>query len=223
MLCNFIPHSAGPRKRSVGFAFAIVLCFLLMGQSTLFGDELSSTVWSVLKIGAGGFITGIDIADDGTKVVRTDTYGAWYFDPSTSLWQQCVTMNSMPENVRGALQNRGVYEIAIAPNSTNRFYMLFDGYVFRSDNHCSKWILTNFPRDSSDFIGANPENNPYRAFGRKIAVDPVNKNIVYVGTPSQGVFVTFDGGDTWNSISSTSIAHSIKTNGAYPGHAIAFD
>jgi hypothetical protein len=29
--------------------------------------------WKTLKIGAGGFISGINIASDGTKVVRTDT------------------------------------------------------------------------------------------------------------------------------------------------------
>ncbi len=203
--------------------FVVALCFLLTGQNVLFGGAPKGTIWSVLKIGAGGFITGIDIASDGTKVVKTDTYGAWYYDTSISHWQQCVTMNSMPDAVKGVLRNRGVYEIAIAPNSTNRFYMLFHGYVLRSDDHCSTWRLTNFPQDTTDFADAHPENDPYRTYGRKMAVDPANQNIVYVGTPSQGVFVTTDGGDTWNTTSPSSIAYSITIGNAHPGHAIAFD
>ena len=207
--------------RWVRLTCVVVLCFLLRGQTALFSDDPNNTVWSVLKIGAGGFITGLDIASDGTKVIRTDTYGAWYYNNSTSLWQQCVTMASMPNGTKGLLQNRGVYEIAIAPSSTNRFYMFFSGYVLRSDDNCRTWVLTNFVRDTTDFANAYPENDPYRTDGRKMAVDPANQNVVYVGTPSQGVFVTTDGGDTWNSISS--IAHSTSIDGVYPGHVIAFD
>src|ERR1700684_4186039 len=35
------------------------------------------TVWAPLGIGAGGFAIGLDIAPDGTKVVRTDSSGAY--------------------------------------------------------------------------------------------------------------------------------------------------
>ena len=199
--------------------FVVFLCFLFTGQT----GTPNSTVWSVLKIGAGGFITGLDIASDGEKVVKTDTYGAWRYDTSTNLWRQCVTMNSMPASVKGVLKNRGVYEIAIAPSNTKRFYMLFDGYVLRSENRCSTWTLTNFAQDTKDFLDAYPENDRYKTYGRKIAVDPANQDIVYVGTPSQGVFVTTDGGVTWNSVSSSPIAYSTRVKGAYPGHSIAFD
>ena len=56
----------------------------------------TETVWSYVKIGAGGFITGIDIASDGTKVIRTDTYGGYRWDTTTRQWKQLVTMASMP-------------------------------------------------------------------------------------------------------------------------------
>jgi photosystem II stability/assembly factor-like uncharacterized protein len=199
--------------------FVVVLVNLLVGHSVVFGGAASRTVWSVLKIGAGGFITGIDIVGDGTMVVKTDTYGAWYYDSPRSLWQQCLTVHSMPASVRGP---GGVYEIAIAPSNSNRFYMIYRGYVLRSDDHCSSWFLTNFPRDVTDFRKANPANDAYRTYGRKMAVDPINQNVAYVGMPSRGVFVTVDGGDTWKSIT-PSIAQSVRVNGAYPGHAIAFD
>ena len=132
-------------------------------------------------------------------------------------------MNSMPRGIKGILINRGVYEVAIAPSNTSRFYMVFDGYVLRSDDRCTTWRLTNFVQDRADFEGAYPENDHYKTYGHKMAVDPANENVVYVGTPSRGMFFTADGGNTWKSIPSSLIARSAKAGGSYPGHAIAFD
>ena len=87
--------------RRVQITFFVILCVLIGEPNVLFSDVPNTTVWSVLKIGSGGFITGIDITSDGTKVVKTDTYGAWYYDTSTGLWRQCVTMKSMPDGVKG--------------------------------------------------------------------------------------------------------------------------
>jgi len=41
------------------------------------GADQFGTMWKPLAIGSGGFITGIDIASDGMKVIRTDTYGVY--------------------------------------------------------------------------------------------------------------------------------------------------
>ena len=76
-------------------------------------DQTLDGNWLPLRIGAGGFVSGIDVAPDNTMVVRTDTYGAYLWNGSE--WQQLVTSLSMPaENVdRGNAE--GVYEIRIAP------------------------------------------------------------------------------------------------------------
>src|SRR5262249_22983937 len=52
---------------------------------------------------------------------------------------------------------------------------------------------------------------------QKMAVDPSNPNVVYVGTPSNGLFVSSDGGTTWGSVSAIPA-------GAVPGiTGITFD
>ena len=56
-------------------------------------DPVSSNDWQTL-VGAGGFVDGIDVAPDGTMVVRTDTYGAYIWNGTE--WQQLVTATSMP-------------------------------------------------------------------------------------------------------------------------------
>src|SRR4051794_8267039 len=86
------------------------------------GAPLSGiTTWATYKIGAGGYLTGIDIAADGTKVTRTDTYGAYRWAGST--WAQLVTIQSMPVAQGGLEKDAGVNEIVVAPSNTSRFYM----------------------------------------------------------------------------------------------------
>ena len=61
---------------------------------TLVVDPAASNNWQPIDIGAGGFLSGMDIAPDGVMVVRTDTYGAYIWNGSE--WQQLVTSTSMP-------------------------------------------------------------------------------------------------------------------------------
>lgn len=153
---------------------------------------MSEMSWQTLRIGAGGFITGLDIATDGTKVVRTDVYGAYIYDAAANAWQQIVTVSSMPATSVDVGSGQGVYEIAIAPNNSQRLYMVFDGAVFRSDDRGAHWKRTSFVREKR----ANP-NDGYRTFGRKMAIDPANADIIYVGSPG-GLFVSEDGGASWS-------------------------
>ncbi len=56
----------------------------------------AETIWRTLRIG-GGWLTSIDISPDGaTRVVRTDTYGAYIWDQERAEWRQLVTAGSMP-------------------------------------------------------------------------------------------------------------------------------
>src|SRR5262245_45339064 len=147
--------------------------------------------WQPLRIGAGGYLTGMDIAPDGTMVVRTDTYGAYLWNGTE--WQQLVTADSLPasEVNPDVFHAEGVFEIRIAPSDTNRLYMEYLGFVYRSDDKGTTWTKTNFVHVTSE---PNDEN---RTDGQKMAIDPDNPDIVYVGTQRNGLWVTRDGGATW--------------------------
>src|SRR5215212_5437999 len=106
--------------------------------------------WQPVDIGAGGYLTGMDIASDGTKVVRTDTYGAYLWTGSE--WQQLVTTSSMPG---GQAIAQGVYEIRIAPSNTNILYMEYSGQVFKSTDRGTTWTQTSFQHVVED------ANDPY--------------------------------------------------------------
>ncbi len=173
-------------------------------------------VWKPLRIGAGGWVTGLDIALDGEKVVRTDTYGAYRWNSSLGEWVQLVTGTSVgegsytdPEPLRS-----GVYEIRIAPSNTQRYYMVWDGYIYRTDNRGASWTKTSFPRNTELIQTDN------KMFGPKMAVDPADDDTVYFGTMTAGVWCTHDGGASWTQIPTGTIPFGTGD----PGHAgIAFD
>ena len=56
----------------------------------------SSFGWSPLKIGNGGLLSGINIALDGSMVVRTDSYGAYVWDAPTDVWFPLLAQTGVP-------------------------------------------------------------------------------------------------------------------------------
>ena len=172
--------------------------------------------WKPLAIGAGGWLTGLNIADDGTMVVRTDTYGAYIWNAATSQWDQLVTATRIGEpsyKFRDAVI-MGCYEIALAPSDSDRIYMVWDGYIYRSDDKGASWTQTSFSR-----ITALDPNDGNRTSGQKMAVDPADPDTCYFGAGTAGVWYTHDAGANWTQIPTGTIPF-----GTAPGHAgIAFD
>ena len=182
------------------------------------GSNLNGTTWRTLRIGAGGSLTGLDISPDGsTRVVRADTYGAYIWDDARSQWIQLVTTSSMSAFDVGVDSGEGVYEIRVAPHLPTRLYMAYRGSIYRSDNSGSQWTRTAFDKVFMD------ANDDFRILGQKMAVDPADPNVVYVGTPKNGLFVTINGGGTWQNVSA--VPGSLKnSSGNYPGiTGIEFD
>ncbi len=158
--------------------------------------------WQTLKIGAGGFVLGLDIANDGTKVCNTDVGGAYIW--TGSAWQQLITTLTMPSaqiptattyNYLG-----GVWAINFCHGNSNIIYMLVgsggnSGLLYKSVNKGVNWTLTAMPKISGGNFGANV--SPYKGYNQKMIVDPANGSIVAVANAS-GINVSLDGGATWN-------------------------
>ena len=178
-----------------------------------------STVWRPIALGAGGLLTGIDIAPDGTMVVKTDTFGAYIWNPKTGRWDQLITASSW-----GAMKSpggSGVWEIRVAPSLTNRLYMIWNGFTYRSDDKGKHWVMTSLEKiaNSTNNRREPPDaNGPFKLANQKMAVDPANPNVVYVGTTSEGVWRSLDAGASWTRLAG------IPISGLGPGSAgIAFD
>jgi hypothetical protein len=183
---------------------------VLFGITAAQVEAAFSYTWQPLRIGAGGWLVGMDIAPDGTKVVRADTYGAYLWNGTQ--WQQLVTSTGMPSADVVVDNAAGVYEIRIAPGNSNRFYMMYNGSVYRSDNRGSAWIKTALAT-----VAGCDANDNYRTNGQKMAVDPANPDVVYAGTTLNGVWVTSTGGTGWTQVTA------IPVGGAGGITGIAFD
>ena len=165
---------------------------LAASAQTQYGADAYGTTWKPLRIGAGGYVRGLDVSSDGTMVARTDTYSAYLWDGTQ--WDSLVNNASLPAGDLIPQNGQGVYEIRIAPSNTSRLYMMYAGYLYRSDSKGALWTKTSFP------VATFNANDSYAQNGQKMAVDPVNQNIVYAGTPTNGLWLTIDAGTTWSQV-----------------------
>jgi hypothetical protein len=185
-------------------------------------DNSSLFTSKPLKIGAGGWLIGMDIAPDGTAVVRTDTYGAYLLNRTTATWSQLVTTTSMPSSWVNTDNVAGVYSIAIAPSNSSRMYMTYAGHAFVTSNKGATWTETGL----TPYDDTNPTaNDTHRTNGRKTAVDPANPDVVYVGTPQGGIFLSTNGGTSFSAVTGVPTSGFVNAQGydQYVGHLIIFD
>lgn len=212
---------------------ALLCCLLLTGyRAALTTDQPPSQFQLPLKIGGGGWNVGMDICQaDGTRYARTDTYGALRLNAGETVWTQLVTQSRMPtaqfgfQPATGTSQvaeitlgtdGGGVYEITSAPSNCNVVYMMTRGWIFSSSNKGGAWTQTAFGGGTPVSMKVNQNNN--RLDGRKMAVDPINSNVVFAGTDTLGLFVTRDGGLTFGAV-----AGGIPTGTGTVNYNIAFD
>lgn len=147
-----------------------------------------------IKIGGGGHITGWDMHTDGTWVCRADTYGAFLWDATNSRWNQLITSTSMPAADVHVGTPAGVFAIKIAPSNSNIIYMVWEGWVYKSTNKGVTFTKTNFTRDTT------MEANGGKTFSNRIAIDPLDPDVVYLGTQTIGLWYTRNGGISWTQV-----------------------
>ena len=174
-------------------------------------ENQSSSTWKTLRIGGGGYVTGLDLAPDGTFVVRTDTFGGYIWDEDLKEWRQLVVESSMPPPYNSVDHHGGIYEIVVAASNSRILYMAYSGGVFRSTDKGLTWTETGFP------VVSNMDANEgiQRGHGQKAAVDPVNPDHVLIGTPQNGLWRSTDAGARFLRVSDVPVSSS--RDGSFPG------
>jgi hypothetical protein len=179
----------------------------------------SPTVWERLKIGDGGYGIGMDLANEGTRVMWTDISNGYIWPVGATRWKPCITSGSLPASVVAFSTSWGVWQMRLAPSNSSRVYMLYNATVgdmptrlYRSDDQCGSFrLLSNFPSMSSTSIGT------LKLTGQKIVVDPNNPDVIYVGHNTKGVYRSLDGGATFSVVMGIPPAGNEPAN---PGMAI---
>lgn len=165
-----------------------------------------------MKPEAGGWITGHDIHADGTFVCRNDTYGAHIWNATTSQWDQLITTSRIPSSEHHADVGGGVYALQIAPSNSSIFWMVWNGWVWKSTDRGATFVKkTGFTRDT-----AMSAADLYGKYCQRLAIDPLDPTIVYIGTPTNGLWYTRDDGVNWTQVSTATIPVGDLYVGAYP-------
>jgi xyloglucan-specific exo-beta-1,4-glucanase len=159
--------------------------------------------WQNVKIGGGGFIDGIEFspAQQNLLYAHTDIGGAYRWNQATSTWTPLldwvgesnwgwngvVSLAPDPSNASKVWAAVGMYTNSFDPNN---------GAILRSSNQGATWQSTTLPFK----LGGNM---PGRGMGERLAVDPNDDNILYLGAPSgNGLWRSTDGGVTWSQVTS---------------------
>jgi len=166
---------------------------LLLMTNVACGQESGSAggpyVWKNVQIVGGGFCDGIIFHPKARDVryARTDMGGAYRWDRKADRWVPMLDFISYADN-----NLVGVESIAVDPNDRNTVYVdcgtytsSGNGAIFYSHDGGRTFGRTDVPFK----MGGN-ENG--RGNGERMAVDPNNSDIIYVGTRQAGLWRSTD-------------------------------
>ncbi|MFZ5547260.1 MAG: WD40/YVTN/BNR-like repeat-containing protein [Pseudomonadota bacterium] len=149
--------------------------------------------WKSVQIVGGGFVSGFVFhpTAPGVLYARTDMGGAYRRDPGTGRWQPLLDWVSHDDS-----NLMGVESLALDPSDPQRLYIAAgtytaaevpDGALLRSADGGHRFERTALPFK----LGGN-ENG--RGNGERLAVDPNDGRVLFLGTRNDGLWVSRDRG-----------------------------
>ncbi|QGZ38610.1 lysophospholipase L1-like esterase [Pseudoduganella flava] len=153
--------------------------------------------WDSVAIGGGGFVSAvIPTAEKGVVYARTDVGGAYRRDGDR--W--VPLLDWLDEDQTGLL---GIDSLAVDPRDASKVYLLAGiaylnggrSAILRSRDYGKTFDVTDV---TSQFTTHG--NGMGRGNGERLAVDPGNGNVLYVGTRAHGLFRSVDAGATWQRV-----------------------
>ncbi len=203
---KFNPHSKIRCFRLLFLPSLFLIFFFsqLHAQTNTAGYE-----WNTVKIGGGGFVTGIITSTKEKNLIyaRTDVGGAYRWVEATKSWKPLIDWASKAE-----WTFFGVESLAVDPSAPNKLYLSFGLYgnspcsILRSDDYGE-----TFKR--SDVSFKTDANGMGRNNGERLAVDPNNGQILFCGARSGGIWKSTDGAVTWNKVGSFPVTTTANGNG----------
>ena len=169
-------------------------------------DRADNSSWRIAPapIGfGGGFVTGVDIASDGSFMVcNTDVFNGYIRHAGDDRWRLLLRQDNLqsseydprPDNSKilrakvGSGANNGTYCTRIAPSDPRVIYTAWNGYFYRSTDGGASFRRTPLPPKA--FLS---DTGPSRRFNRSIDVHPRDPAQVLLGTNGDGCYTSTDG------------------------------
>ncbi|TQL19022.1 cellulose binding domain-containing protein [Streptomyces sp. SLBN-134] len=157
--------------------------------------------WKNARVDGGGFVPGIvfNRSEKNLAYARTDIGGAYRWQQSTKTWTPLL--DSVGWDDWG---HTGVVSLASDSADPDRVYAAVgtytndwdpgNGAVLRSSDRGASWKKADLPFK----LGGNM---PGRGMGERLAVDPHDNDVLYLGSPSgHGLWRSTDAGATWSQV-----------------------
>ncbi|MEU5737722.1 cellulose binding domain-containing protein [Streptomyces tendae] len=160
-----------------------------------------SYTWKNARIDGGGFVPGIvfNRTEKDLAYARTDIGGAYRWQEESHTWTPLLDHVGWDD-----WGHTGVVSVASDPVDPDRVYAAVgtytndwdptNGAVLRSADRGASWEKTDLPFK----LGGNM---PGRGMGERLAVDPHDNDVLYLGAPSgHGLWRSTDAGVTWSEV-----------------------
>jgi photosystem II stability/assembly factor-like uncharacterized protein len=174
---------------------------LLAALPAVAADRAIPYTWRSVPIVGGGFVDGFVFHPTAKDVVyaRTDIGGAYRRNPRSHQWEPMLDFLSYAD-----LNLMGVESIALDPSDPKQVYLACgtytapevpDGAILRSSDQGRTFQRSNVP---IKFGG----NEAGRGNGERMAVDPNDGRILFLGTRKSGLWKSTDGAASWTRVAS---------------------
>lgn len=150
-------------------------------------------------LSGAGYNGILDIANDGSILLGYDGANCWKWNNSTSQFDNVFSQTRVPASYQtwGAQFAPGARAVAQCPTDSSRAYAAvaangFATHVWKTSDGCNTWVDTGYRLPCGV--------HTYRGMGPNIAVDPANKDIVYISDDAGVIHFSNDAGVTWSKI-----------------------
>jgi len=189
--------------------FAVLATMLALAATSLSAAPATPAVpyvWDSVAIGGGGFVSALipSRSEPGVVYARTDVGGAYRWDKASARWVPLLDWLSDADT--GLL---GIDSLAIDPRNAGKVYLLAGtsylqkgrSAILRSTDYGKTWAITETTSQFKTHGNGMGRNN-----GERLAVDPGNGDVLYVGTRWNGLFRSADAGATWQRMAGLDVA-----------------
>jgi photosystem II stability/assembly factor-like uncharacterized protein len=179
-------------------------------------DLTTKYLWKPIRIGAGGFVVGMVLhpLNPTIRYLRTDVGNAYRWDAPKRTWFPMRVSNPDGSGIHSTTEtfapsSYGIDAIAVDPTNTAVVYLTFPT-VHSCDIQCPDRVVQLYRSAdggrnfiplglAAEAITSDP-NGPNRANGERLSVDPANPNVLYYASHHQGLFRSFNAGQTWTAV-----------------------
>jgi photosystem II stability/assembly factor-like uncharacterized protein len=180
---------------------AVLALLFICAAPALAADGPASTpyTWKSVQIVGGGFVDGFVFHPTAKDVLyaRTDMGGAYRRNPKTKRWEPILDWVPYSD-----LNLMGVESIAVDPSDPDKVYLACGTYtapevpsgaILYSSDRAHTFHRANVP---FKFGG----NEAGRGNGERMAVDPNDGHILFLGTRHNGLWKSSDGAISWTKV-----------------------